>query len=73
MGNEKKNWFAMLGTGYVLGKFAMTLISHGMAGELRDDGIACNTLWPAMRYGLQRLEVKTFGLHYATYPHQRTL
>lgn len=24
----------------------MTLISHGLAGELRDDGIGCNTLWP---------------------------
>ena len=35
-----------MGTGYVLGKYAMTLITHGLAGELRDDGIACNTLWP---------------------------
>ena len=30
----------------MLGKYAMTLITHGLAGELRDDGIACNTLWP---------------------------
>ena len=35
-----------MGTGYVLGKYAMTLITHGLAGELADDGIACNTLWP---------------------------
>lgn len=35
-----------MGTGYVLGKYAMTLITHGLAGELKDDGIACNTLWP---------------------------
>ena len=35
-----------MGTGYVLGKYAMTLITHGLAGELRDDGIGCNTLWP---------------------------
>ena len=24
----------------------MTLIAHGLSGELKDDGIACNTLWP---------------------------
>jgi citronellol/citronellal dehydrogenase len=24
----------------------MTLITHGLSGELRPDGIACNTLWP---------------------------
>jgi citronellol/citronellal dehydrogenase len=24
----------------------MTLITHGLSGELRADGIACNTLWP---------------------------
>lgn len=35
-----------MGTGYVLGKFGMTLLTHGLAGELADDGIACNTLWP---------------------------
>lgn len=46
MGNDQVNWFAKMGTGYVLGKYAMTLITHGLAGELRDDGIACNTLWP---------------------------
>ena len=46
VGNDQKNWFSEIGTGYVLGKYSMTLISHGLAGELRDDGIACNTLWP---------------------------
>jgi len=24
----------------------MTLITHGLSGELENDGIACNTLWP---------------------------
>jgi citronellol/citronellal dehydrogenase len=24
----------------------MTLLTHGMADELRDEKIACNTLWP---------------------------
>ncbi len=46
MGNDQVNWFAKMGTGYVLGKYGMTLITHGLAGELKDDGIACNTLWP---------------------------
>ena len=46
MGMGGKNWFAMAGTGYVLAKYGMTLISHGMSGELEDYGIGCNTLWP---------------------------
>ena len=46
MGNDQVNWFAKMGTGYVLGKYGMTLITHGLAGELADSGIACNTLWP---------------------------
>ena len=28
MANDSVNWFAVAGTGYVLGKYAMTLISH---------------------------------------------
>ena len=46
MSIQQVNWFAKIGTGYVLGKYNMTLITHGLAGELKDDGIACNTLWP---------------------------
>ena len=46
MGTDQINWFAKMGSGYVLGKYSMTLLTHGMAGELADDGIACNTLWP---------------------------
>jgi len=47
MGTDSRvNWFAKTGTGYVLAKYGMTLLTHGLAGELRDDGIACNTLWP---------------------------
>jgi len=41
-----QNWFARIGTGYVLAKYGMTLITHGLSGELENDGIACNTLWP---------------------------
>ena len=44
--NGNKNFFAKTSTGYVLAKYGMTLITHGLAGELEDDGIGCNTLWP---------------------------
>lgn len=45
-GDPKVNWFARVGTGYVLAKYGMTLLTHGMSKELEDDKIACNTLWP---------------------------
>lgn len=46
MGDPKINWFGRFGTGYVLAKYGMTLLTHGMAEELADYGIGCNTLWP---------------------------
>ena len=46
MGDPKANWFGRLGTGYVLAKYGMTLLTHGMSEELENDGIGCNTLWP---------------------------
>jgi citronellol/citronellal dehydrogenase len=47
MGTDPQtNWFSRVGTGYVLAKYGMTLLTHGLAGELQDDKIACNTLWP---------------------------
>ena len=33
-------------TAYMMAKFGMTLCGLGMAEELREDGIASNTLWP---------------------------
>lgn len=45
-GDPRVNWFARVGTGYVLAKYGMTLLTHGMAEELADYGIGCNTLWP---------------------------
>lgn len=50
------NWFARVGTGYVMAKYGMTLITYGLAEELSDDGIACNTLWP--RTGVATAAVK---------------
>ena len=32
--------------GYMLAKYGMTLAALGFAAELRDDGVASNTLWP---------------------------
>jgi citronellol/citronellal dehydrogenase len=32
---------------YAVSKFGMTLIAHGLAGEVRASNVACNALWPA--------------------------
>lgn len=39
-------WFAGIGTGYTISKFSMSLVTIGLAAELKDDGIAVNSLWP---------------------------
>jgi citronellol/citronellal dehydrogenase len=41
----KEKWFAG-STGYSIAKFGMSLVALGLAGELRDKGIAVNALWP---------------------------
>jgi citronellol/citronellal dehydrogenase len=41
----REKWFAG-STGYSISKFGMSLVALGLAGELRDKGIAVNTLWP---------------------------
>lgn len=46
MGGRGINWFGKVGTGYVLAKYGMTLVTYGMSEELSDYGIGCNTLWP---------------------------
>src|SRR6187455_943099 len=43
--NVKEKWFAG-STGYSIAKFGMSLVALGLAGELRDKGIAVNALWP---------------------------
>jgi citronellol/citronellal dehydrogenase len=43
--NMKEKWFAG-NTGYSIAKFGMSLVVLGLAGELRDKGIAVNALWP---------------------------
>ena len=41
----KEKWFAG-STGYSMSKFGMSLVVLGLAGELREKGIAVNALWP---------------------------
>jgi citronellol/citronellal dehydrogenase len=41
----REKWFAGR-TAYAIAKFGMSLVVLGLAGELRDQGIAVNALWP---------------------------
>jgi citronellol/citronellal dehydrogenase len=41
----REKWFAG-STAYSITKYGMSLVALGLAGELRDKGIAVNTLWP---------------------------
>jgi citronellol/citronellal dehydrogenase len=41
----REKWFAG-STGYSIAKYGMSLVALGLAGELRAQGIAVNTLWP---------------------------
>ena len=45
-------WFGRA-TGYTIAKFGMSLVTLGLSEELREDGIAANSLWPrtADRHG----------------------
>ncbi len=39
-------WFLEVPTAYTISKFAMSLVTIGLASELAADGIAANSLWP---------------------------
>jgi citronellol/citronellal dehydrogenase len=41
----QEKWFAS-STGYTMAKFGMSMVVLGLAGELREKGIAVNALWP---------------------------
>jgi citronellol/citronellal dehydrogenase len=43
--SQNTNWFAPH-CAYTMAKYGMTLCAYGMAGEFKEEGIACNTLWP---------------------------
>ena len=46
-------------TAYTMAKFGMSMCTLGMAGEFRDDGVACNALWP--RTGIWTAALKMLG------------
>ncbi|SFB20345.1 citronellol/citronellal dehydrogenase [Amycolatopsis marina] len=39
-------WFAAGHLAYSIAKYSMSLVTVGLAAELKDDGIAANSLWP---------------------------
>lgn len=43
--NMEERWFAPH-VAYTMAKFGMSMCVLGMSGELRDDGIAVNAIWP---------------------------
>jgi len=43
--NIEEKWFSG-SVAYTVAKYNMSLFALGMAGELREEGIAVNTLWP---------------------------
>jgi citronellol/citronellal dehydrogenase len=45
---------------YMISKFGMTLIAHGLAEEVAEYNVACNALWPATM--VESLAVINFGL-----------
>jgi citronellol/citronellal dehydrogenase len=45
---------------YCISKFGMTMIAHGLAGELKGTGVACNSLWPATM--IESYATKNFNL-----------
>ena len=55
--NMDPAWFAGH-VAYTMSKYGMSMVTHGMAEEFREDGIAFNSLWP--RYG-----VATAAIEYA--------
>lgn len=56
----KTNWFGN-SPGYVLSKCGMTLLTHGLAKELEDYKIGCNTLWPRTLIATAAVQVHLGG------------
>jgi citronellol/citronellal dehydrogenase len=45
---------------YMISKFGMTLIAHGLANEVSEHNVACNALWPATM--VESFAVINFGI-----------
>lgn len=54
---------------YTLTKYGMTLLTLGLAGELRDDSVSAVTLWPQTTIATAAIE---FGVHKALLKRSRT-
>ncbi|WP_434034926.1 SDR family oxidoreductase [Cupriavidus sp. a3] len=52
--NMRPNWFADHAA-YTTSKYAMSMITYGLAHELRNEGIAVNALWPKTLIGTSAL------------------
>jgi len=52
--NMRPGWFVEHAA-YTASKYAMSLIGYGLAQELRNDGIAANSLWPKTLIGTSAL------------------
>ena len=57
----KEPWFAKH-TAYTASKFAMSMVSFGLAAELREYGVACNALWPRTIIATSALNIAAPGL-----------
>lgn len=58
--NLNSKWFAQYGP-YTTTKYAMTMLSLGMAEEFRQYGIAVNTLWPKTLIATAAIEFEVGG------------
>eukprot|EP00163_Fabomonas_tropica_P003914 TRINITY_DN13470_c0_g4_i1.p2 TRINITY_DN13470_c0_g4~~TRINITY_DN13470_c0_g4_i1.p2 ORF type:complete len:276 (-),score=41.69 TRINITY_DN13470_c0_g4_i1:900-1727(-) len=58
--NLDKKWFAQYGP-YTTTKYAMTMLSMGMAEEFKRYGIAVNTLWPKTLISTAAIEFEAGG------------
>jgi len=54
-------WFADHAA-YTTSKFAMSMLSFGLAAELREDGVAVNALWPRTIIATSALDIAAPGL-----------
>lgn len=58
--NLNPRWLGMFAP-YTVSKYGMTLLTLGLAEELRSAGIACNTLWPRTYIATSAVEVTSGG------------
>lgn len=60
--NLNPKWFS-IHSAYTASKYAMSMVSLGLAEELRTHGIAANSLWPRTLIGTAALTIAASDLH----------